>query len=71
MTDAEIAQKLDAIDPDWPSKFLSTDAAARFYREELGEPPPRCGFVIHSSPFEPPTICDCADPFCEEDDHEC
>jgi hypothetical protein len=32
-----LALKLDKIDPDWPSKFLTTDAAARFYREELAQ----------------------------------
>lgn len=32
----EIAlRKLDALDPDWISKFRSTDAALNFYREEL------------------------------------
>jgi hypothetical protein len=30
-----VAERLDAIDPDWPNKFQSTDAAARFYRAEL------------------------------------
>ena len=32
-----IARRLDDIDPDWPNKFTSTDAAARFYRTELDE----------------------------------
>lgn len=32
-----LALKLDAIDPDWHQKFLTTDAARRFYRKELGE----------------------------------
>lgn len=57
MNRQELALKLDEIDPDWFHKFLSTDAAARFYREEL-DPPPRPGLVIHSSPFEPPTVID-------------
>lgn len=57
MNRQELARKLDELDPDWPSKFLTTDAAARFYREEL-EPPPRCGLVIHSSPWEPATVID-------------
>ena len=30
-----VAGWLDDIDPDWHQRFLSTDAAARFYREEL------------------------------------
>lgn len=34
---SEIAEKLDAIDPDWPSRFLTTDAAVVAYREELEE----------------------------------
>lgn len=29
------ALRLDAIDPDWPNKFLSTMEAARHYRERL------------------------------------
>lgn len=32
-----LALKLDAIDPDWHQRFLTTDAAARFYREELSK----------------------------------
>jgi hypothetical protein len=31
------ALRLDRIDPDWPSKFLTTDQAARFYHAELAE----------------------------------
>lgn len=30
-----LARRLDEIDPDWHQHFLSTDEAARFYREEL------------------------------------
>jgi hypothetical protein len=57
MNRQELALKLDSIDPDWPHKFLSTDAAARFYREEL-EFAQKPGFVVHSSPWEPPTVID-------------
>lgn len=32
-----LALKLDAIDPDWHQRFLTTDAAARFYRKELAK----------------------------------
>lgn len=55
-----VALKLDEIDPDWPSKFLTTDQAARFYRDELAEleARPRPGIVVHSSPYEPPTVVD-------------
>lgn len=56
MNRQSLALRLDEIDPDWPSKFLSTDAAARFYRDELE--PPRASRVIHSSAFEPPTYAD-------------
>lgn len=31
-----LVRKLDAIDPDWHQKFISTDAALRFYREREG-----------------------------------
>lgn len=36
-----LAARLDKIDPDWPNKFLSTDAAERFYRAELAAMEPK------------------------------
>ena len=30
-----LALRLDKLDPDWPQKFLTTDAAANFYRAEI------------------------------------
>jgi hypothetical protein len=52
------ARKLDELDPDWPDKFLTTEEAMRFYREELEEPKPRASRVIFSSPFEPNEYAD-------------
>jgi hypothetical protein len=68
----DLASKLDEIHPGWEDKFLSTDAAVRFYRTELGDMGvefPKPGRTIHSSPFEPPTIVDDREDF-EGDEHE-
>lgn len=35
LTDQRIAWFLDDIDPNWTERFLSTDAAARFYAAEI------------------------------------
>jgi hypothetical protein len=50
---------------------LSTDAAIRFYHEELEvEWPPRRSLCIHSSAFEPPTYIDEPNDNYIDQDHE-
>ena len=54
-------EELTDLDPDWRERFRSdVDLAWDFYK---GRP----GYVVHSSPFEPPTIIDITDRADEDD----
>lgn len=55
--------KLDELDPEWRERFQGDwQRAEDFYR------PKRLTGLGH--PEQPPEVCDCADPFCEDNDDE-
>jgi hypothetical protein len=47
-------RRLTEHDPHWRDRFTDYKVAERYYRVELQ----RAGRVVHSSPYEPPTIAD-------------